>query len=121
MKTVYLTVVLLFILLFAVHIVLTPRIYASLSVPAMWFAGTGLMGVFLGLLNIAYIRDGSPDGMKTVMVIASNVVALAFFLLGALLLGEVQAWIAVTLCTGQMAFSFLYRPGGGYRKEVEPT
>jgi hypothetical protein len=65
------------LLLGAVHIVLTPVFYSSLSLPAMWFVGSGLALVLLGFHNLVLQRAG---GDRTVwqLTLLANVGGVVF-------------------------------------------
>lgn len=84
------------------HIYMTTRLYADLTVPALWFAGTGV-GVFaVGLLNLLALRE--PTGLGRVLALAANVMttvlmALLYWLhpAGQILFGLVL-FAVLTLC-----------------------
>lgn len=56
MKTFYKIASWLLAILGGIHLSMTHVFYGKLSVSALWFAGTGLSLVFLGLLNYAALK-----------------------------------------------------------------
>ena len=78
------------LMLGVIHSALTPVFYKTfMSVEAMWFFGTGLSLVFLGMLNIASGKILNIWMLK--FTIAGNVAGTTFSLLLWLVLPEPQA------------------------------
>lgn len=50
-----------------VHTLVTVPFYGQLTPEAIWFAGTGLMMVFLGLLNLIALRTADPGARRLAM------------------------------------------------------
>lgn len=63
-------------LLGLVHTSMTPIFYKTFDLSALWFAGTGLSFVFLGILNLARIKTADA-GIKILCTIA-NGIAVAY-------------------------------------------
>jgi len=78
-----------------IHTALTPLFYPSMSPDALWFAGTGLALVFLGLLNIAAARSRGKGILN--MAVAANLVGSIWSLLVVIALAEIQAWISMVI------------------------
>lgn len=84
------------------HIYMTTRMYPDLTVPALWFAGTGLGLLAVGLLNLLTLRE--PTGLGRGLALATNVMttilmALLYWLhpAGQILFGLVL-FVVLTLC-----------------------
>lgn len=84
------------------HIFMTTRMYADLTVPALWFAGTGLEVFAVGLLNLLALQ--TPTGLGRALALAANVMttvlmALLYWLhpAGQVLFGLVL-FALLTLC-----------------------
>ncbi|MBN1888480.1 MAG: hypothetical protein JW850_10835 [Thermoflexales bacterium] len=82
-------------LLGVLHTVLTPLFYDRLSPDALWFAGTGLALVFLGLLNLVAERTWQAWAIH--ICIAANVVACIYGILIVIALPEIQAYVAAII------------------------
>jgi hypothetical protein len=67
------------LLLSLVHVFLTTRIYSALTVPALWFAGTGLALFAVALLNILALR--MPTKLAVALVLVANLMTTTFMLL----------------------------------------
>ncbi len=78
-----------------VHTALTPLFYRHLTTDALWFAGTGLALVFLGLLNIASERAWKAWMLN--ICIAANFVACIYGGLILSILPEIQAYAAMLI------------------------
>ncbi|MDP2011303.1 MAG: hypothetical protein Q8K11_14110 [Phenylobacterium sp.] len=61
------------------HIYMTTRLYADLTVPALWFAGTGLGLFAIGLLNLLALRERT--GLGRGLALATNVMTTIFMTL----------------------------------------
>jgi hypothetical protein len=94
------------------HVAFTNAFYTELiSVEALWFVGTGLAFVFLGLFNLS-LRYNQRAIMKTLCVL-SNLIALAFSVLVVIALGEAQAYIAVAVLLFVTVTSLVVKPASG--------
>lgn len=87
------------------HTLVTPAFYPGFTAEALWFAGTGLGLVFLGLLNLAIIRTPSPGGL--VSCIIGNALASVYGFLIPFLVPEPQAFIAEIAFVGALLGSIL--------------
>lgn len=79
-----------------VHTGLTPWFYPTLNLDLIWFAGSGLFLLALGLANCAAGKTRSRP--IRVSVVALNVVATMHATALAFLLGEAQAYVSVAIC-----------------------
>lgn len=61
-----------------IHISLTPILFDQFSMRVMWFVGVGLMGIFLGFLNIAYWRTAGNDSIVRNLCISANCISIIF-------------------------------------------
>lgn len=61
-----------------VHTALTPVFYGRFSHNALWFAGSGLAMIFVGLLNLTLSRDAGRDRLVRVFCHAANLLTLVF-------------------------------------------
>jgi len=86
---------------------LTPLFYPRLSPDALWFAGTGLALVFLGLLNLAAERVW--QGWLVNTCIFANLIMLVFNCLIVVVLAEVQAYVSLFLCLALTSAAILAR------------
>ena len=84
-----------FLFIGVIHMALTPVFYDQFSVDALWFVGTGLALVFLGLLNIVGERIFEPWVLN--ICIAANVVGLIYGLLIVIVLPEFQAFVSLMI------------------------
>lgn len=64
-----------------VHTALTPVFYGRFTMGALWFAGSGLAMIFVGLLNLTLSRDVGRDRLVRVFCHAANLLTLGFGLL----------------------------------------
>lgn len=64
-----------------VHTALTPVFYGRFTMGALWFAGSGLAMIFVGLLNLTLSRDVGRDRVVRVFCYAANLLTLGFGLL----------------------------------------
>jgi sulfite exporter TauE/SafE len=76
-----------------IHTALTPLFYDHLSTAALWFAGTGLALVFLGLLNLAAGRVWQAWLLN--ICIAANLVTAIYCAVIVTVLPEFQAYLAL--------------------------
>lgn len=99
----------LIILLGVGHTIMTPVFYHQLTLDALWFAGTGLALIFLGILNVFAIKTAITI-INTVCICANLLVTIYFFLI---LLAfpklEPQAIIGGIAILGLFISSIFYR------------
>lgn len=94
----------LLVVLGAVHTLLTVPFYGQLTPRAVWFAGTGLMMVFLGLLNLIARRTADPGARRLCQ--AADLLGLGFGVLAVLAVPEPQAFLGMGLLFGLLASAF---------------
>jgi MFS-type transporter involved in bile tolerance (Atg22 family) len=61
-----------------VHTALTPVFYGRFSHNALWFAGSGLAMIFVGLLNLTLGRDVGRDHLFRLFCYAANLLTVIF-------------------------------------------
>lgn len=85
-------------LLGVVHTAFTPVFYDSFIPAALWFAGTGLLLIFGGLINLAYQKVQHPY-LKVITTITNSILAVYTCLI-VILVPVFQAYVAfgVVLC-----------------------
>lgn len=83
----------LILLLGAVHVILTPLFYKTFDLSTLWFAGTGLAFVFLGIINISSIR--SSDKTTRILCILCNAIAVIYGILVVIKLCKPHAYISL--------------------------
>ena len=62
-----------------VHLAFTAMEYASFSLDALWFLGSGLAIVYAGFLNVAVIRSTGDDRMVRVLGLIANLLLAGLF------------------------------------------
>jgi hypothetical protein len=77
------------------HIAFTPVLFKTFSIDALWFAGTGLSFVFLGLLHLIRRTSGSP--ISLILSLIASLAATAFSVLIVIKLPAPQAYLAVVI------------------------
>ncbi len=98
-----------------IHTALTPLFYDHLSPAALWFAGTGLALVFLGLLNLGAERVWQAWLLN--VCIAANLVTAVFCVLIVTVLAEFQAYLALVFTLAVTAASI----GSRLKIKAAPT
>lgn len=88
----------------AVHTLLTIPSYDQLTPRAVWFAGTGLMMVFLGLLNLIARRTADPGARRLCQ--AADLLGFSFGVLSVIAIPEPQALLGLGLLLGLLAGAF---------------
>ena len=68
----------LLVALGVVHTALTPVFYGRFSHNALWFAGSGLAMIFVGLLNLTLGRDVGRDRLVRVFCHSANLLTVVF-------------------------------------------
>lgn len=81
------------VILGAVHIVMTPVFYKVFNLNSLWFAGTGLSFLFLGLMN--FIRIQTHETFNHQVCAAGNTAALIYCVLIVIKMTEPQAFISL--------------------------
>lgn len=90
-----------------IHLALTPLFYDRFSPEALWFAGTGLALVFLGLLNL--VAERAWEAWSLNVCIAANLAGCVYGLLVVIALPEIQAYLALVIFVAVTAGSILAR------------
>lgn len=85
------------------HTLLTPVFYLNFSADALWFAGTGLSLLLLGVINIIAMR--LQDRALGNICVAANLIGVVFLTLVLLAVPEVQALFAVLAALGAVVGS----------------
>jgi hypothetical protein len=98
MQTMYAICMYLLVALGTGHTLLTPIFYPTFSADALWFAGTGLSLLFLGLLNI--VTERISDRNLRNLCMGANIVGTIFIILVTVALPEFQAFLAVAAVLG---------------------
>jgi hypothetical protein len=107
MKKLYIIICILYCILGIIHAALTPVFYKLNSLEALWFAGTGLSLVFLGLLNISAIR--SNNKLIFDLCIFANIISAVYKTFLTIKICEPQAFIAVVLMALMLFGSIFFR------------
>jgi hypothetical protein len=97
LKYFYGTIAASFLALGALHMSLTVPIYGTLTMPALWFAGTGLLLMAVAVLNWIVIRTRAQDGPVALAVAAMNAAGLIFAGLVLRVLPEPQTYLLLGL------------------------
>lgn len=96
MKTIHKVSTWVLIGLGILHTALTPLFYSSLTEDALWFAGTGLGFLFLGLFNLAALR--MPAALN--LCLTANLIGSVFGILIVVILPAPQAFLALLALFG---------------------
>lgn len=67
------------LLLSMLHLFVTTRLYSTVTLPALWFAGTGLALFAVGLLNLVALR--APSRFSSLLALIANLMTTIFMLL----------------------------------------
>ena len=110
MRTIHAAISVLSILIGLVHVGGTFVFYDELDPPALWFLGSGLFVVSLGLLNVGILRSGGRDSM---MRYTTGVLNGAGFVMGLLAVSRVGGppsyALAALFLTATLLVLFGYR------------
>lgn len=96
-RTIYVVVTAGFFGLGILHTALTYPIYRTLSVPALWFAGTGLLLIAVAALNWIVVRTRARDGAVVRVVTTLNASGFVFALFVLRVLPEPQTYVLLGL------------------------
>lgn len=99
----------LLIALGVVHTSLTPVFYGRFSLNALWFAGSGLAMIFIGLLNVALGRILGRDRLMRVLCYVANVVTTIFGVMMVVLNREPQVIFGMVLIMLMTATAFMVK------------
>jgi hypothetical protein len=89
------------------HTLLTPIFYPGFSADALWFAGTGLALLFLGLLNIAAQQNPIPILLN--LCVIANLMGAFFLGLVTCAVPEFQAFVALLAASGLVVSTLAFR------------
>ena len=108
------TFTVLLIILGIFHTSFTPVFYKVIDLNALWFAGTGLAFVFLGLINVSRLQT---TGMLIRLLCSiSNALTLIFCILIFLKMAQPQVFISLFLLVILLGLSLWdLRSSGGTR------
>lgn len=85
----------LLVILGAVHALLTPFFYQTINADSLWFLGTGLAYIFMGLYNLASIKVKIISIFNIAILL--NFIATIFTIAITYLLREPQSFVAMVL------------------------
>jgi hypothetical protein len=91
-----------------IHTAMTPVFYPSLSLNAVWFAGTGISLIFLAGLNLASLRARMAAIRRITML--CNSIFTVFCIMIIIMLPEPQSYIAILLAIAVLIGSIINRP-----------
>lgn len=97
------TFTVLLIVLGICHTSFTPLFYKIFDLNALWFAGTGLAFVFLGIINVSRLQ--STKMLSKVLCSISNALALTFCILIYLKMAQPQVFISLFILLILLGFS----------------
>ncbi len=80
------------------HTLLTPLFYSGFTTDALWFAGTGLGLLFLGLFNLAVLKSGAQAALNLCLI--ANIIGSLYGILIVIILPEPQAFLALLAFLG---------------------
>jgi hypothetical protein len=80
------------------HTALTPLFSPGFTTDALWFAGTGLGLLFLGLFNLAVLRASGRAALN--LCLAANIIGAIYGVLTVALLLAPQAFLALLAFLG---------------------
>lgn len=93
MKTIYKASLWTLIGLGILHTLLTPLFYPGFTIDALWFAGTGLGLLFVGLFNLAVLKSGAQAVLDLCLI--ANIIGVVYGILVVIILPEPQVFLAL--------------------------
>ena len=99
----------LLVALGVVHTALTPVFYGRFSHNALWFAGSGLAMIFVGLLNLTLSRDVGRDRVVRISCYAANLLTAIFGVLMVAVNREPQVIFGFVLIVLMTITAFTFR------------
>lgn len=113
MKTLYKVTTILILALGILHISLTPMFFPSLTMGALWFAGGGMMIIFVSFFNFILMSAASKQRVVRILTYTANLSGLVFA--GAMLLVESRrttpgpsTWVVLALLVFETVAAFRY-------------
>lgn len=107
MKTVHKVSAWVLVVLGIGHTLLTPLFYPGFTEAALWFAGSGLGLLFLGLLNLIVIMSASRAILNLCLI--TNLIGSVYTILVAVTLPVPQAFLAILASIGAAMGTFAAR------------
>ncbi len=96
MKISYTIVTYLIIAVGIVHVSLTPVFFDQFTMKVGWFIGVGLMGIFLGFLNIANWRSNYDLHVRRLCIVA-NAASIVYGVMNLFVDKDPQGYLVVAL------------------------
>lgn len=81
----------------ALHVAFTFHDYDSLSMNAVWFAGSGIAIILAGFLNVALIRVNGNDWVIKLLCVIANMTFTLGFAGATFLLSQPQVFLGLIL------------------------
>jgi hypothetical protein len=97
MRTVHKAASFLVIALGTIHVLMTPVFFDQFTMRVMWFVAQGVMGIFLGLLNVVAWRAAWRDQVGARLCHLSNLIGTAFIVLYSTVDRAPQSFAAIAL------------------------
>jgi uncharacterized membrane protein len=119
MRTAYKIATYLVIAVGVVHIALSPVFFGTFTMRVMWFISMGMMGIFLGFLNVAFWRTDGRDGVVLRLSRISNLMATAFAVFYIFIDRDPQNYIGLILFLFLTTTFFLTTRGGPHDRNKE--
>ncbi len=95
----------LILLLGLLHTIMTPVFYKAFDLSAIWFAGTGLAFVFLGVINIARVK--TPEILIKRLCLAVNLIAVIYGVFVVIKLVKPHAYFSLIVLLFLLILSFI--------------
>lgn len=95
MRMVYFGILALFGLFSTLHVVQAFLRFEDISTTSLGFAGAGLFGIALALINLLFLLNRSRDWITMVKAVASNAVGVVYFYL---LSQSTGSWVDWGIC-----------------------
>jgi len=78
MKTLYKVSTFLILALGIIHVSMTPIFFKRFAQDALWFAGGGLMIIFISFFNFILMKDAGGERFVRILCHGANVIGLMF-------------------------------------------
>ena len=95
----------LILLLGLLHTSMTPVFYKAFNISALWFAGTGLAFVFLGVINIARVK--TSEILIKQLCFTVNVIAVVYCVFVVIKLAKPHAYFSLIVLLFLLILSFI--------------
>ena len=90
------------------HIALTPVFFNTIKPSTMWFVGMGLMGVFVGFLNLAAWKAGESRPLVFGLCKLANGIVTLFFVAYSFVDRDAPSYLVLSVFFLLTIFSFRY-------------